>query len=224
MKKSKIQKINENVINLTNLTNPTGFRLKFTNLKKVNFPNKLEETDVYQYKVEDLLYKSGNSSTIYKIVAIRRATISQTILTNLKADIIKRYRYTEEIIKSTEKNLDIYEKNSNFGACQVDIQCILRAGKSVTKSKITSFFEIDPNYCSHFGYKKADLPNIIQNTHSKIRKLEGDLNKIITKKENLIKQKEALLDILKQQKKEIDILSGNYENKVIGKFDSKILR
>jgi hypothetical protein len=177
----------------------SGFRIKFTNIRKEAYPDPLIETDFFKWKVGDILTK-GN--TVYIITELSRIPLTERQ--------IKLYRDgniggsgTNTYIKDRriKELLDEYEKNGNFGACKIKMNSIVRAGKEVTKPRGTNLIELNNtgtflNYRS--GYYRTDLATLIRSKEFQISRFEY---KVQRAKDTLTSHKNIKDTLVKVSKK-----------------------
>ena len=173
-----------------------NFKFKITNLRKTAYAtNSPAESDYFQFKVGDLLMRSTSYTEIYEVVAITREAVIQAQCDKWKKSLSS---YSSEI--KAKQLIEDYLKNGSFGACRIYVKSVLRGEKRITKSKKSSFLEIDNiRPMTYRGFQTADIDTILKHRDNMIKKYDWTVNQATKKRDREIDLKQALISLVDER-------------------------
>src|SRR5688572_22654264 len=173
---------------------PTGFTLKFTNLRKTAYPDPLEKTDYYGIKPGDYLRKG---STIYEVTSIGRETISEDQYNKWNHAV---NRYGRTVDPKFKDLIDEYKKKGNFGACRIGLKPVLRGSKTVITGRMAQVCELDtcPPATSSYrqSYQVIDLANLSQVYNYRVNREQVKLNRIAARVQGFKDTQCAIINLI----------------------------
>lgn len=135
-------------------------RFKITNQKAKYFPDALTETDYHKLKIGDIVTVGTNYNSLYEVIDIWRATVTEYELNHWNSRIAHSYSNitgsTREILykdNDLKKLLDKYKESGNFGVCQIKIKTILRGNNIARRTSTKILFE--PETTRHINYNNV---------------------------------------------------------------------
>lgn len=175
-------------------------RLKITNTRTQYYPNALTETDYHKFKVGDLVCIGYNYNTIYQIESIFRDVLDINDEKRWLSKIVHQYATygttPAKVQIYDQKMFDLiqeYKKNGNFGVCRIKLKTLLR-GTNLPKRAGTKLVW-EPDQVSAINYnriQKVDINAILKSKDHMIARVDRQISKLNSRKDNIIKNKQAL--------------------------------
>lgn len=177
-----------------------ALKFRFVKTKEKAYPNPLEETDYFGWKVGDLLVQGYNYNTVYQIINIFRDNLDPTLDTSWMSRVVRQqmnYQTKQSVpMVMDQKMHDLlleYKKNGNFGACRIQIKTVLRGTQLPKRKSIKLVWE--PEQVRHINYNglmKVDIAHLHRIKDSSLGSLNNKISALESRKNNVLKHKAAL--------------------------------
>jgi len=175
-------------------------RFKITNTRAQHFPGPLAETDIFKFKVGELVSNSYNSTVIYEIVEISRDILHSTEISNWQSRLYRLERQADGTIsRSYSKDttvtdlLEKYKQSSNFGVCRIKLKTVLRGANISQKASYKYVKELDiVKAVNYNGLVRVDLDDMLRRRQGTVAKADTQIYRLTARRSNALKQMNAI--------------------------------